>query len=99
VGINFPAAIQALQRAYDVAPNYRNGELGRLLFGQLVAYGDAWVAEGNPCSAVAQYQRALTFFGDGGVSAKMSSAETQCQQGTPVPLAPGTVVAPVGQPG
>ncbi len=102
VGINYPAAIQALQEAYSVAPNYRNGELGRLLFDQLVAYGDAWVAEGNYCSAVAQYQSALNLFSDAGVAAKRDNADTVCQQGTPVPGATttgGQDIAPVGQPG
>jgi tetratricopeptide (TPR) repeat protein len=98
IGTDFGAAILALQEAYNVAPNYRDGELRNLLFGQLVAYGDAWVAEGNPCAAVSQYQSALTIIIDGGVDAKRSNAETACQQGTPVPGPDGQTIAPVGVP-
>jgi tetratricopeptide (TPR) repeat protein len=98
VGTDFGAAILALQEAYNVAPNYRDGELRNLLFGQLVAYGDAWVAEGNPCAAVTQYQSALTIIIDGGVDAKRSNAETACQQGTPVPGPDGQTIAPIGVP-
>lgn len=96
IGTDYGAAIRALQEAYNVAPNYRDGELRNLLFGQLVAYGDAWVAEGNPCAAVGQYQSALTIIIDGGVDAKRSNAETACQQGTPVPGPDGQSIAPIG---
>ena len=100
IGTSYPAAIQALSAAYSTAPNYRNGELRRLLFDQYVAYGDAWVAEGNHCAAVSQYQNALNVLNDGGVSAKRSTAETLCQQGTPIPLesGDGQQIAPVGVP-
>lgn len=98
IGTDYGAAIQALQEAYNVAPDYRNGELRSLLFGQYVAYGDAWVAEGNPCSAVPQYQSALSILNDGGVSAKLSNAETACQLGTAVPGADGQPLAPIGVP-
>ena len=100
IGTGYPAAIQALSEAYSTAPDYRNGELRRLLFDQYVAYGDAWVAEGNHCAAVPQYQNALNVFNDGGVSAKRSSAETLCQQGTPIPAigGDGQPIAPVGVP-
>lgn len=98
IGTDFGAAIQALSEAYSVAPNYRDGELRSLLFGQYVAYGDAWVAEGNPCSAVPQYQNALNIINDGGVAAKRDNADTACQQGTPVPGPDGQQIAPVGVP-
>ncbi|MBZ0298666.1 MAG: hypothetical protein K8J31_02950 [Anaerolineae bacterium] len=98
IGTDYGAAIQALSEAYSVAPNYREGELRSLLFGQYVAYGDAWVAEGNPCSAVPQYQNALNILNDGGVAAKRDNAETTCQQGTPVPGPEGQQIAPVGVP-
>ncbi len=98
IGTDYGAAILALQEAYNVAPDYRDGELRNLLFGQLVAYGDAWVAEGNPCTAVTHYQSALTIIIDGGVDAKRSNAETACQQGTPVPGPDGQTIAPVGVP-
>lgn len=98
IGTDYPTAIQALQEAYSTAPDYRNGELRRLLFDQYVAYGDAWVLEGNPCAAYPQYQNALNIMNDGGVSAKMSNAETACQQGTPVPGPDGQPIAPIGVP-
>jgi tetratricopeptide (TPR) repeat protein len=98
IGTGYPAAIQALTEAYSVAPDYRNGELRQLLFGQYVAYGDAWVAEGNHCAAVGQYQNALNYFNDPGVSAKRSNAETTCQLG-PTPGGPTVEgVAPIGVP-
>lgn len=98
IGTDFGAAIRALQEAYNVAPNYRDGEIRRLLFGQYVAYGDAWAAEGNYCSAFPQYQNALNIFNDGGVAAKRDNAELMCQQGTPVPGPDGQPIAPVGVP-
>ena len=98
IGTGYPAAIQALTEAYNVAPNYRDGELRQLLFGQYVAYGDAWVAEQNYCAAVGPYQNALNYFNDPGVSAKRSNAETACQQG-PTPGGPTVEgFAPVGVP-
>ncbi len=98
IGTGYPTAIQALTQAYNVAPDYRNGELRQLLFGQLVAYGDAWVAEQNYCAAVSQYQNALNYINDPGVSAKRNNAETACQQG-PTPGGPTVEgVAPVGVP-
>lgn len=100
IGTDYPAAIQALSEAYSAAPNYRNGELRRLLFNQYVGYGDAWMAEGNPCAAAPQYQNALNVLSDGGVSVKLTNAETQCQQGTPIPpvSGDGQSIAPVGVP-
>jgi tetratricopeptide (TPR) repeat protein len=98
IGTGYPAAIQALTEAYQVAPEYRNGELRSLLFGQYVAYGDAWAIEGNHCAAVGQYQNALNMLNDGGVSAKRNSSQTLCEQGTPVPLPGSEGVAPVGVP-
>jgi tetratricopeptide (TPR) repeat protein len=99
IGTDFGSAIQALQEAYNVAPSYRGGELRSLLFGQYVAYGDAWAAESNYCAAAQQYQNALNLLNDGGVSAKRQNAEQLCQQGTPIPGPDGQPIAPVGQPG
>lgn len=98
IGTGYPAAIQSLSEAYAAAPNYRNGELRRLLFDQYVAYGDAWGLEANHCAAMSQYQNALNILSDGGVSAKRSTAESLCQQGTPLPSGDGQTIAPVGVP-
>ncbi|MBI5667066.1 MAG: hypothetical protein HZC41_03590 [Chloroflexi bacterium] len=104
VGANYPAAIQALSKLYRETPNYR--DVTQLLFNQYVAYGDAWVAQGEFCPAIGPYQSALTILSSGEVSAKLTNAETMCSQATPLPgidttLTPGTPqpVAPVGQVG
>lgn len=106
IGTNYSTAIRALNELLSVAPNYRNGEVRRLLFNQYVAYGDAYVAEGNHCAAVPQYQNALNLFNDVAVTAKRSAAETTCAQGTPVvpvdpadPNATPQPIAPIGVPG
>jgi hypothetical protein len=66
----------------------------------MIAYGDAYVIEGNPCAAFSQYQNALTILSDPGVSAKRDNADVSCQQGTAVPgSGTGSLeVAPVGVP-
>jgi tetratricopeptide (TPR) repeat protein len=98
VGTNYPVAIQALQEVYNTAPNYM--DVQQLLFDQIVAYGDAWVAQGEYCPAVTQYQNALTIFNNAGIAAKRDNATTVCAQGTAVPgTAPidgGQPIAPIG---
>jgi hypothetical protein len=100
IGINYPLAIQKLAQVYSQVPNYR--DVAQLLFGQYVAYGDAWVAQSEFCPAAAQYQAALGVFSDNGVSGKLNNAQTVCSQATPVgapptTLEPGTQpIAPVG---
>lgn len=104
IGANYPAAIQALGKIYRETPYYR--DVAQLLFDQYVAYGDAWVAQGEYCPAIGHYQAALTVLSSSGVSAKLSNAETMCSQATPLPgpdttLTPGAAqtIAPVGQVG
>lgn len=98
VGTNYPVAIQALQEVYNTAPNYM--DVQQLLFDQIVAYGDAWVAQGEYCPAASQYQNALTMFNNSGVAAKRDNAATFCAQGTPtpggVPIDSGQPIAPIG---
>lgn len=98
VGTNYPVAIQALQTVYNTAPNYM--DVQQLLFNQIVAYGDAWVAQGEYCPAASQYQNALTIFNNGAVAAKRDNAATFCAQGTPtpggVPIDSGQSIAPIG---
>jgi tetratricopeptide (TPR) repeat protein len=99
VGSNYPVAIQALSEIYNTAPNY--ADVQQLLFDQYVGYGDAWVAGGEYCPAVQQYQNALNLFSNGGVAAKRDNAQTVCAQGTPIPgSAPldGTPMHPIGMP-
>jgi tetratricopeptide (TPR) repeat protein len=98
VGTNYPVAIQALQEVYNTAPNYL--DVQQLLFDQIVAYGDAWVAQGEYCPAASQYQNALTMFNSPAVAGKRDAAATACAQGTPapgsVPIDGGQPIAPIG---
>ncbi len=98
VGTNYPVAIQALSELYSNAPNYM--DVQQLLFDQYVGYGDAWVAGGEYCPAVLQYQNALNMFSNGSVAAKRDNAQTVCAQGTPTPggVVDGTPMAPIGVP-
>lgn len=101
---NFPLAIRVLNSLVQVAPNYRDAQ--QMLIGQYVAYGDAFVAQGVPCSAVSQYNSALQFSSSGEIIGKRSAAESACSLSltptvpadfTPDPNAPP--IAPIGQPG
>jgi hypothetical protein len=100
LGIDFPTTIRSLQQVYNEVPNYR--DVRQLLVQQYTGYGDAWVAQFEFCPAAAQYQNALALVQDAAVSAKLTNAQTLCAQATPLggatPL-PGTLIAPVGQPG
>ncbi|MBL8155967.1 MAG: hypothetical protein JNM70_17445 [Anaerolineae bacterium] len=104
IGIDYPRAIQRLLEVYTQVPGYR--DVMQLLNSQYIAYGDALVAQFQPCAAVAQYQNSLGLFSDVGISAKRDGAQAACDQqatlifvGTPLP---GTIqpvgVAPVGVP-
>lgn len=103
IGTNYSAAINALREIYTQAPNY--ADVSQLLFQQYIGYGDAFVAGGDYCSAVGQYQNALNMFVDGGVSAKRDNAQQICDQGTPIPEGQpstgpdGQPIAPIGVPG
>ncbi|MBZ0285984.1 MAG: hypothetical protein K8I30_00110 [Anaerolineae bacterium] len=99
VGTNYPVAIQALSELYRQAPYYMDVE--QLLYQQYVGYGDAWVAGGDYCPAVVQYQNALNMFNSGEVAAKRDNAQIVCAQGTPTPgvlLEGQTPIAPIGVP-
>lgn len=100
IGTNYPVAIQALQELYNQAPYYMDAQ--QLLFQQYVGYGDAWVAGGEYCPAVLQYQNALNLLSSAEVAAKRDNAQTICAQGTPtpgaVPLDGQTPMAPIGVP-
>ncbi|RMF77307.1 MAG: hypothetical protein D6737_18055 [Chloroflexi bacterium] len=112
IGTDFGRAIQALNAVRELAPNYRGGEVERLLFEQYVAFGDAYTAESNHCSAQQQYQNALNIRNDVGVAQKLASATTFCENPTPIPAFVGTAdpnaplltpippgqIAPVGVP-
>lgn len=106
VGIDYNLAIRKLTTLYNQAPTYR--DVFQLLVDQYIGYGDTQVAIGQPCSAVAQYQGALSLRDDITVVGKRDSAQLACtnqQQGliggtldpnaTPGGIAP-VGVAPVG---
>jgi hypothetical protein len=109
IGLSYPQAIGALQDIVGLGPGRYYEQSRQLLFQQYVGYADAYVAEGNHCAAVPQYQNALTIFNDASVSSKRDNAQQTCEQGTPIPaegVTPGTPgqavtpsggVAPVGQ--
>ncbi len=104
IGIDYVRAIQRLLELYSQVPGYR--DVMQLLNSQYIAYGDALVAQAQPCAAVVQYQNALGLFSNLSISAKRDGAQAACdQQATLTFLAtplPGTIqpigVAPVGVP-
>ncbi len=55
--VNYAEAIRLLTQVRNLSPNYRDSV--RLLTEQYVAYGDAFLAEGDACSAAQQYAAAL----------------------------------------
>lgn len=103
VDTDYPRAIAALKEVYALSPNYNSGLLRQLLFDQLVAYGDALVAGGQSCSAVFQYDDALTYLVSASVSGKRDAANLIClTAATPPTLdpfyTPAPGITPVGQP-
>ncbi len=113
VDINYSEAIRLLSRiVYEQnLPNYQGGAAARLLYAQLVKYGDAFAASGDSCSAVAQYDRAIQLSqnvsgvnGQADTVSKRDSAQTACLQSTLQPelgtadpnATPEPTIAPVG---
>lgn len=110
-GVNYPRAIQILNRiVYEQGlPNYRNASVE--LFNQYVAYGDALLAGGDPCSARTQYDTALSLSASGSVQGQRAAADAQCSAvivggtpgvvATPDPANPGgsggSGTAPIGE--
>jgi tetratricopeptide (TPR) repeat protein len=82
-GVNYTQAIQSLRALLNYGPGRYYQEAQQMLYDQYVSYGDAFVAEGNQCSAAAQYQNAMSIFGSGAANGKYNSANTLCIQGTP----------------
>lgn len=75
-------AIRNLESLIAVAPDYApTGQLSAraLLADQRIAYGDILMASQDPCGAVSQFETAqLLGAGNGGLGAKMASAQTAC---------------------
>lgn len=82
-GINYPQAIQSLRELLNYGPGRYYQEAQQMLYDQYVKYGDAYTAEGNHCSAQAQYQNAMSIFATGSANGKYSSAQTLCIMGVP----------------
>ncbi len=97
LNINFPEAIRLLRQVVQFSPDYMNGEAGRQLYRQTIAYADALAAGNEPCMAVVQYDAAIALRGaDAETTGKRNTAQTACLQLT---TAPGVVTTQeVGQP-
>lgn len=99
---DYAGGIRFLNEVIAFSPNYLNSR--QLLQQQYIAYGDALLAGGQPCSAVMQYTNAINFSGGNSTaSGKRASAQTICDQGTPTPEGfiatpdPNNPVAPIGE--
>lgn len=107
VGTGSPVATSALRELLNLGPGRYYAEAQQLLFNQYVIAGDAWVAQGEYCPAIAQYQNALNVLSSGSVSGKLSNANAMCANATPTPdplmpvdpNAPTSEFAPIGVPG
>ena len=86
------AAIPALRALHDVAPGYRNGEARRLLVEQHAAQAEQLLAQGDPCAAQEQLQRALTLRADAALVQRRDEAGQLCR---PPAVLPGQE-APAG---
>jgi hypothetical protein len=78
IGIDYNLAIRKLTALYSQAPSYR--DVFPKLLSQYIGYGDTLVAAGQPCSAVGQYQSALSLQDNGGVVAKRDAAQKCIQK-------------------
>ncbi len=101
VGTGSPAAIQALQEVINLGPGRYYDQAQQLLYNLYVTRGDAYLAQGDSCTAVYQYQNAINLFASGVANGKRSAAQTACANATPT-IDPNLVipsdgsVAPVG---
>jgi len=80
-GRNWDEAIRALERLYELDPQYRDVQ-GRLAQA-LAAAGDGYRQRGDWCLAAEQYTKALTILPDDAVSQKADEAKAQCHRPTP----------------
>jgi hypothetical protein len=80
MGVNFPAAIQALRAVMDLGAGGRYYQQAQqALYETYVAYGDAFTYENNWCSAAAQYRSAMGIFPSGAANGKFANADTICR--------------------
>ncbi len=87
--VNYAQAINLLTQVRNLSPNYRDSV--RLLTEQYEAYGDAFLLEGNACSAAQQYTAASQLAPQNPtLTQKQTDASNQCS-GLATPLGtPGT---------
>lgn len=108
VGSGSPAAINAVQQLINLGPGRYYEEAQTMLYSYYVNSGDAYLAQGDSCSAVGQYQNAINLSSSGVANGKLSVAQNACANATPTPdpnvvipsdgsVAPVGEVAPPGQ--
>ncbi len=101
-GTGSPAAMNAVQQLLNLGPGRYYEEAQNLLYTFYVNSGDAYLAQGNSCSAVGQYQNAIGIFASGVANGKLNVAEAACANATPTPdpnlvIPSDGQVAPVGE--
>lgn len=102
------AAVPALRALYEVAPDYRNGEVRQLLAEQHAAWAEQLLAQGDACVALEQLQQALVLRADAALALRRDEANRICSQGPTLPgpqapagatLAPGAYIGVSGRDG
>ncbi len=97
IGISFDESIRLLRIVYDLGPGRYYDEVNRLLYEQYLAYGDALVAQGNPCFAVVQYGNALNYLNTPEAVSRRDNAQVTCNTTPPTQdpsLIPTSVATP-----
>lgn len=102
VGSGSPAAISAVQQLINLGPGRYYAEAQTMLYDYYVNSGDAYLAQGDSCSAVTQYQNAINLSSSGVANGKRTVAENACANATPtadpnVVIPSDGSVAPVGE--
>ncbi len=101
VGTGSPQAIQALQAVRNLGPGRYYDQSQQLLYNLYVTRGDAYMGQGDSCTAVSQYQNAVNLFASGVANGKRNAAQTACANATPT-VDPNLIIpsaqeiAPVG---
>jgi tetratricopeptide (TPR) repeat protein len=92
--LNWLIVIENYQIIYDIAPNYREGELAAKLREARIKYAEQLNAQGSFCGAASQYEIALTILEDDLILSQYEQAAQLCQDnpqgGTPQTAAPQT---------
>ncbi len=101
VGTGSPLAASDLQKLLDLGPGRYYQEAQQLLYSVYVTQGDAYVAQGDSCSAAYQYQRAMNVLSSGTANGKYAAAQNACANATPtvdpnLVIQPDQPIAPVG---